>query len=278
MTGQWAWAGSADETVPSRRSAKPPPPRVPTTVRAASSDRSTSTPAGSPVSRELVTGTPLSRIRATASSTTAWAPDRTAVSSRAAYPPSREAVVKEGREYAHRMWTRQSSQAARATAQSTAPSDSGDPSTPTRMTPPSDMTCAPFSRRRESDTDHSASQCRVVKATERHRLVRLASTNECPASARAPEARGGSRLGRDPGEEGGPRGRERFPARGRSPKRTGPLRGRCPEEHGQGPTKAGRVQRVREAQAREARNARKRPPRGDDRSTAPARRPQPTRT
>jgi hypothetical protein len=36
--------------------------------------------------------------RVTASSTTACAPERIAVSSSAAYPPSSEAVVKEGRE------------------------------------------------------------------------------------------------------------------------------------------------------------------------------------
>ena len=53
---------------------------------------------GDVIDTELVTVTPLPWARVTASSTTACAPERIAVSSSAAYPPSSEAVVKEGRE------------------------------------------------------------------------------------------------------------------------------------------------------------------------------------
>jgi len=94
--GQCACAGSAEETVPRRRSAKPPLPRVPTTASPAFRESSTRTPAASPTSSEEVISRPSRCNRATAWSSTAWAPARIAESSSAAYPPSIDATVKEG--------------------------------------------------------------------------------------------------------------------------------------------------------------------------------------
>ena len=82
--GQNACAGSADETVPSSRSANPPPPRVPRTTRRAVRDRSTSTPVASPVARHETAGTPSASARAWASASTTLAPTWIAVSSSAA--------------------------------------------------------------------------------------------------------------------------------------------------------------------------------------------------
>src|SRR5665647_1559138 len=100
VVGQCACAGRAEETVPSRRSANPPRPRVPTTTVAAPRDSSTSTAAASPVATADVVRTPVALTRATASSSTARAPSAMAVSSSAAYPPSSAAAVNDGTEYA----------------------------------------------------------------------------------------------------------------------------------------------------------------------------------
>ncbi len=67
IVGQWEWAGRALETVPSRRPAKPPRPREPTTASEAWRDSSTRTPAASPISMTASTGTPAALTSAAAS-------------------------------------------------------------------------------------------------------------------------------------------------------------------------------------------------------------------
>ena len=61
-------------------------------------DRSTRTPAASPVTTLALTGTPIEATRCVASASTALAPSWIAVSSSAAYPPSSEAAVNDGSE------------------------------------------------------------------------------------------------------------------------------------------------------------------------------------
>ena len=141
-TGECAWAGSAEDTVPESLG-EARWPRVPTTDRHTFFDSSTGTPAGSPVSKAVVTVRSRPSRRAVASSSTAWAPSRIAWSSRVAYPPSMLAAANVGKAYAQTTCSRHPVRSANAAAHSSAPRLAAEPSTPTNTTSSRVMTFSP---------------------------------------------------------------------------------------------------------------------------------------